>query len=117
QHHDAPDVEGLEALGHAAAADDLLHRLRSDLGVALEELVENEGAYVVGSQLRKRAFERAADRCPDRIDDDCFWHLPFLCFANGLPAAPYRRVVMKWCPTSRCATSCRVPWRRKPSWS
>ena len=74
QHHDPGDVEGLNALRQAAAGVDLLDRLGVDVGVALEELVDHEGAHLVRSHRGQRALEGAADRGPDGVDDHCFGH-------------------------------------------
>ena len=75
QRDDAADVEGLQALRHAAAAEDVLDQGRVDLGVALEQLVDDEGAHLVGAQLGERALEGTADRRADGVDDHCFGHL------------------------------------------
>src|SRR5680860_1201512 len=69
-----PDVEGLQALRHAAAAEEVFDRGRIDLGVALEQPVDDEGAHLVGAQLGQRALEGAADRRADGVDDDCLGH-------------------------------------------
>ena len=50
-------------------------RAGSTLGVALEQLVDDEGAHLVGAQLGQRALEGAADRRADGVDDHCFGHL------------------------------------------
>src|SRR5680860_1320945 len=74
QGDDAADVEGLQALQHAAAAEEVFDRGRIDLGVALEQPVDDEGAHLVGAQLGQRAREGAADRRADGVDDDCLGH-------------------------------------------
>ena len=45
-----------------------------DVGVALEQPVDHEGAGLIGAQLGQRALEGAADRGPQGVDDDCFRH-------------------------------------------
>ena len=71
---DPADVEGLQALGHAAAAEDVLDRGRVDVRVALEQPVDDVGAHLVGALLGERALEGAADRGADGVDDHCFGH-------------------------------------------
>jgi hypothetical protein len=46
---DAAEVEGLQALGHAHAAEDLLDRGGIDGLVALEDLVDHVGPHLVGA--------------------------------------------------------------------
>ena len=77
QRDDAADVERLQALRHAAAAEEVFDRGRVDLRVALEQLVDDVGAHLVGAQLRQRALEGAADRRADGVDDDCLGHAGF----------------------------------------
>ena len=69
------DVERLQALGHAAAAEHVLDRSRVDVGVALEQLVDDVGGGLVGAQLGERALEGAPDRAADGVDDHGFGHL------------------------------------------
>ena len=45
-----------------------------DTGVALEELVDHEGAGLVGAELGERALEGASDRGADCVHDHCFRH-------------------------------------------
>ena len=46
-----------------------------DLGIALEQLVDHEGAKLVRAQLGERALEGPADGRADGVDDHCFGHL------------------------------------------
>ena len=71
------DVEGLQALRHADAAEDVLDQGGVDAGVALEQLVDDEGAHLVGAQLGERALEGTADRRAEGVDDHCFGHSEF----------------------------------------
>ena len=69
-----PMLKACEALRHADAAEDVLDQGRVDLGVALEQLVDDEGAHLLRAQLGQRALEGTADRRADGVDDDCFGH-------------------------------------------
>ena len=53
----------------------LLDSAGSTLGVALEQLVDDEGAHLVRAELGERALEGAADGRANGVDDDCFRHL------------------------------------------
>ena len=75
QRDDARDVEGLQALRHAAAAVELLDAGRVDVGVAVEQRVDHERAHLVWAQLGEGALEGASDRGADGIDDHGFRHL------------------------------------------
>ena len=78
QDGDPADVVGLQALRKAAAADHFLDERGIDLGVALKELVDDEGGCLVGTQRGQRALEGAPHRGPDDVDDYCFGHFWFL---------------------------------------
>ena len=69
-----PMLKASQALRHAAAAEDVLDQGRVDVGVALEQLVDDEGAHLLGAQLGQRALEGTADRRADGVDDHCFGH-------------------------------------------
>ena len=75
QGDDPGDVGRLQALGHPAAAEDVLDQLRRQLGVALDQLVDDMGGGLLRPQLGQRALERPTDRGPGGIDDHCFRHL------------------------------------------
>ena len=78
QHHDASDVECLEALRHAATAEEILDRIGAHVRIALEQLVDGEGPRLVGAKLGERPLERAPDRGPNGVDDYGFRHLESL---------------------------------------
>jgi hypothetical protein len=82
----AGEVESLLALGHADAAEDFFDVLGVDTRVALEELVDDEGAGVVGAKLGQRALEGAADRGADGVHDHCFRHLGWFSLSGFRPA-------------------------------
>ena len=68
-------LKRLQALRHAAAAEDVLDQLRRDVGVALEQLVDDVGGGLVGAQLGQRSLEGAPDRAAGGVDDHGFGHL------------------------------------------
>ncbi len=74
QRDDAGDVEALQALGHAAAAVDVLDQLGRDVGVALEQLVDDERCRLLGTKLGERSLERTSDRAAGGVDDHGFRH-------------------------------------------
>jgi hypothetical protein len=80
---DPAHVERLLALRKADARDHLLHRGGVHVGVALEQLVHDERAHVVGAQRRERALEGAADGGAEGVDDHCFGHLEGLLVSGG----------------------------------
>ena len=45
-----PMLKASQALRHADAAEDVLDQGRVDVGVALEQLVDDEGAHLLGAQ-------------------------------------------------------------------
>ena len=53
---------------------DVLDRRRVDTRVALEQLVDDEGARLVRAELGQRALEGAPDGRADGVDDHCFGH-------------------------------------------
>ena len=75
QRDDAGDVERLQALGHAAAAVDVLDQVGRDVRVALEQLVDDEGGGFLGAKLGEGSLERAPDRAAGGVDDHGFGHL------------------------------------------
>ena len=48
---------------------------RLHLGIPLEQLVDHEGAHLVGAQLGEGTLEGPADGRADGVDDHCFGHL------------------------------------------
>ena len=70
-----PMLKRLQALRHAATAEQVLDGGRVHLRVPLEQLVDDEGAHLVGALLGQRSLEGTADRGADGVDDHGFWHL------------------------------------------
>ena len=93
--------------GMPHAHEDLLDERRVHVRVALEQLVDDEGAHLVGAQLGQRALEGAADGRADGVDDHCFGHsvislavgrkvrgtAPQRRYRGGIRSAPSRRMV------------------------
>ncbi len=63
-------------------------RAGSTLGVALEQLVDDEGAHLLRAQLGQRALEGTADRRADGVDDYCFGHAGHLLRAGVVKCGP-----------------------------
>ena len=78
-----PMLKASQALRHADAAEHVLDQGRVDLGVALEQLVDDEGAGLLGAQRGQRALEGTADRRADGVDDHCIGHSVFSLDSGG----------------------------------
>jgi hypothetical protein len=85
QGDDPADVERLQALRHAATAEQVLDGGRVHLRVPLQQLVDDEGAHLVGTLLGQRSLEGTADRGADGVDDHGFWHLARLLRSKSGP--------------------------------
>jgi len=83
QGDDSAHVEGLLALGHTAAGDDLLDQRRIHAGVCLEQPIDDQRAHLVRAHLGQRALEGATDGSADGVDDHCFGHASRLLWLDG----------------------------------
>ena len=70
-----PMLKACRPWGRPQPQYDLLDRRRVDVRVALEQLVDDEGAHLVRAELGERALEGAPDGRADGVDDHCFRHV------------------------------------------
>src|SRR3984957_2947943 len=71
---DAPEVIRLLAGRRRHAADDVVHASPGYLGMAPEQLVDDERGHVVGPHIHQAALVGAPDRRAQRVDDNSLGH-------------------------------------------
>src|SRR3954464_4084022 len=111
KHRDrATDVVGLLALWKSTAADQVLDRSGVDVGVAVEQRVDDVGAEVIRADAGQRPLESAPDRAANCIDNYGFRHSKDLLVSGR--AAVKRAQIYGTSTSFLCGESC---WRRHAS--